>query len=153
MQVVLLLLLASHDPEPCRNLELIGDWKKAARCWGEVADENRERRRSLAVEAHYRRGLCLLAIDRHHRAERSFRWVVEHAEDPTSFPAAHSAFLLLERRYREVLRGRGNRRMLIAAYERIADRGNEEVRRLALDRIATLLGRATREDRINRSER
>jgi hypothetical protein len=122
--------------------ELIGDWKKAARCWEKVAEENEQRRRSLALEARYRRGLCLLALDRHRRAERSFRWVVEHADDPSSLPAAHSAFLLLERRYRAAMRGRDDKRMLIASYEKIAERGNEEVRRMALERIALLLGRS-----------
>src|SRR5215510_10736232 len=126
MQAVLLLLLAMQDPKTCSRLEDAGDWKKAAHCWKTVSKENEQRRRSLALEARYRRGLCLLALDRYHRAEKSFRWVVQHAEDPSSLPAAHSAFLLLERRYREALSGREDKRMLIAAYERIAERGNEE---------------------------
>ena len=75
-----------------------------------------------------------------------------HAGDPSSYPASHSAYLLLERRYRDAMRGRGDRRMLVASYERIAERGHEQIKPLALDRIASLLGKYSTSDR-NRSER
>jgi hypothetical protein len=151
--VLLLLLIAAEEPERCLRLELAADWRRADRCWKHVAEENEHRRRQVAIEARYHRGLCQLALGREHRAERSFRWVVARAKDPSSLPAAHSAFLLLERRHREAMRGRGDRKLLIATYERIAERGNEQVRRLALDRIASLLGRSTVSDPINRPER
>jgi hypothetical protein len=93
MQVVLLLLLASHDPDSCRRLEMVSDWKHAARCWKHVGTENEGRRKSLALEARYRRGLCLLVLGRRHRAERSLRWVVQHAQDASGL-AADSAFLI-----------------------------------------------------------